>query len=153
MSLTKTQGKPTHPLHNDSPPASMAALMAQAKHIAALDADLAKWLDAPLKAHCRVANADARRVVLEVDSPVWAQRVRFMLPNFVERFARPVSIRIRPVRTLPKRAPLRGANASAQGAIAIESLALSLEQGELRDALERLASRVRTGPTGSTRKG
>ncbi|WP_303901754.1 DUF721 domain-containing protein [Thiohalomonas denitrificans] len=103
-------------------------------------------LDAKLASHCRVANVKNGILVLQVDTPAWAGRLRQQAPKLVAQlretgeFASIEQIRVtvRPVehRSVPSRPMARLSAESAQG---IEAAAETIGDEALSAALRRLA--------------
>lgn len=58
-------------------------LVKKAKCLSELNAILANYLDAGLCQHCTLANYAEGELTLLVDSPAWATRLRFILPNLL----------------------------------------------------------------------
>ncbi|HHC73065.1 MAG TPA: DUF721 domain-containing protein [Thiotrichales bacterium] len=101
-----------------------------------------------LQGHCRVANLRDETLVLAVDSPAWASRVRFLAPALVEELSRREGLRLSRCRILvmPPHVPRRTHPArplSARSRQTLAATAETLPPGPLRQALQRLAGRRR----------
>ena len=139
MSRPNHQGKPTPALETVGKSSALGRVLSHAQRILDLDEDLAGWLDAPLKAHCRVIAAAPGRLVLEVESPVWAQRLRFLLPDLGAHFRREVTMRVAPHPVMNTSARENRARLSHDTAAALNELATVTENPELSAVLRRLA--------------
>jgi hypothetical protein len=130
-----------------------ARLMAGASALAKLDAMVHDLLPPPLDEHCRVMSLRGDALVMAVDSPVWAARLRFHAPKLVKQLAgiqtvklRTVQVRVRPVDPPP--APQQKLNTpglTAGNALALEQTAQGVSDAGLKAALLRIAARKRNG--------
>lgn len=139
MSRRNSQGKPVPVLETIHKTGALADVLAQAKHILELDQRLAEWLDEPAKAHCKVASTGPGHLVLEVDSPVWAQRLRFLLPDLSSHFGCNVSFRVTPGILTDRVAPTLRVSISRESAITLEQFAASTDNEALAEIVRRLA--------------
>jgi hypothetical protein len=131
---------------------AQSRLLARARLLAQLDAQVQALLAPPLQQHCRVLALREPVLVLAADSPVWAARLRFHAPHLVRQISLPQSMRLRSIRvrvrppepsatTTPRRpAPRLG----QRGAAAMQQAAENISDPELKTSLLKLASR-RTG--------
>ena len=130
-----------------------ARLMAGASALAKLDALVQDLLPLPLDEHCRVMSLRGDTLVMAVDSPVWAARLRFHAPKLVKQLAgiqtaklRTVQVRVRPVDPPPAARQMpRAPGLSAGNALALEQTAQGVSDAGLKAALLRLAARRRDG--------
>ncbi|RRQ22517.1 DUF721 domain-containing protein [Thiohalobacter thiocyanaticus] len=117
---------------------------------AALEQRLLAQLPAPLQAHCRLGQIRNNTLILIVDSAAWATRLRFLTPQLIKQFAGDDSVtvdklevRIRPQNqpAAPPPAARSPARLSPENAALITSLARSIGDKKLSQALQRLAGR------------
>ena len=139
MSRRNHQGKPVPALETVEETSMLGRVLAHAHRILTLDNELAQWLDTPLKAHCRVAAAGPGRLVLEADSPVWAQRLRFLLPDLGTHFGREVTIRIAPAELSTAPISASRTQVSREAAAALNDLAAVMDNDALKEVLQRIA--------------
>lgn len=125
-------------------------ILKRSQRLKQLDSLLGKVLDAELCKHCRVANIRERTLILHVSSTAWMTRLRYQLPRLLEELRQESSLtQLQEIqlRVEPPAAPkaehkqVRRAAMSADAAHCIESCASSIEDAQLRSALERLARR------------
>ena len=64
--------------------AALTAVREHARRLAALQHTLRQRLDTPLNQHVIVADFDAEKLVLHTDSPVWAAKLRFKIPDILQ---------------------------------------------------------------------
>lgn len=79
-------------------------LIQQIELLKILNQNLTSFLDSPLNAHCTVANYANDIMVLHTDSPVWASRLRYILPqllNFMQDQCGLVSIKTIRIKVMP----------------------------------------------------
>lgn len=123
----------------------VAALAAHASALSELDAKLTAVLDPELGRHCRVAALRDRTLLLAVDTPAWATRLRYHMSLICEQF-RASGIDIdecraivvppsRPEESRPRQRPKMGPEAAKH----LESAAGGVSHGPLAAALRRLA--------------
>lgn len=110
----------------------------------ALLAELRRLLPGELADHCIAAQQRGPQLVLHVDSPVWATRLRFLAPGLLEllRAEHPGLHDIRIKLLVPRgqrRAQPRPARRSDIGAAIIHQSAADTKHPALRKALERLS--------------
>lgn len=60
-------------------------IVQKTKTINALNGTLYKILPQPLNQHCRVANIRNKCLVIEIDSPNWATKIRFIIPELLHK--------------------------------------------------------------------
>jgi hypothetical protein len=118
-------------------------LLGQAKGLDTLNTRLAKILPVPLSHHCAAAGIHQHDLVLIVDSPAWATKIRLMLPLIKKRLGdlgvESLTLKIQPV-SLPSQAPLRGRPSMSKNTsnLLIE-LAEITSDCKLKNALRRLS--------------
>lgn len=125
-------------------------LLKRSQRLKQVDALLAKMLDAELRPHCRVANIKGQTLILHVSSTAWSTRLRYQLPRLLASIREvpalqqisDIQLRVQNITpaAAPKRAP-RQVSMSRQAAHCIETCAESVEDTQLRAALQRLARR------------
>jgi hypothetical protein len=110
----------------------------------ALLAELRRLLPGELADHCVAAQQRGPQLVLHVDSPVWATRLRFLAPGLLE-LLRPENPGLHDIRfkllvpRAERRAQPRPARRSDAGAAIIHQSAADTKHPALREALERLS--------------
>lgn len=77
-----------HNLHKliDTPSGDIKALLDRLAKIQALNDTLQSKLSATLLKHCRVINLRKNTLVIAVDSPVWANKLRFKQTELLTKF-------------------------------------------------------------------
>lgn len=60
-------------------------LLAQARQLRLLEKALRQLLPGDLADHCRIQNLRGTTLYLEVDSPIWANRLRYLLPALPQK--------------------------------------------------------------------
>jgi hypothetical protein len=118
-----------------------------------LDERVKKLLAPPLDQHARVASLRDQVLVIQADSPAWAARIRYLVPELLGQldastgqFPRIQSIRVR-VAVEPcaqAREPAHRPPVSVQAAVELRRQAETVSDDRLRDALLRLARGRRT---------
>jgi len=68
------------------PTGDVQVLMDQLEKIKAINTCLQKQISPPLSNHCRAVNIRKNALVLAVDSPVWANKLRFQLTELLTFF-------------------------------------------------------------------
>lgn len=127
----------------------LADLRARAAELREMDTLLAELLPAPLNAHCRILSIRHTILVLAADSPVWAARLRFHAPQLKKQLAGQlpgkrctIHVRVRPPETVPPPQPPKPVTRPGrQGVAALQQVARSISDPELKTALLRLANR------------
>ena len=99
-------------------------------------------------AHCQVANLRGGELIVQVDSPAWATRLRYQGKALVGQLQRrgfpelkTVRVRVAP-QGGPKPAPARRARLSSSSGELLRQTAAAVDNEALRAALERLANRA-----------
>ena len=128
-------------------------LLSKAHYLNELSLIVRDYLAENLAAHCQVANYEAGRLKLLVDSSVWASQLRFCLPTLCKTLqAQPPFTQLQKIeysvqtlyqpQALPK---LPKAQLSSSSAELVASMAQSISDPKLQQALLRLAnSRIKT---------
>jgi hypothetical protein len=137
------------------PNSVLRKLLVHAKQLEALDHALRGCLEPPLNGHCQVANLTTRCLVLHVRSPIWATKLRYVVPELLECLRKScglvlrcqVQVRVRypevGVAVPPVSRPL---HLSAKSAAVIRNAALSIDNPELKRALLRVSRHGGHGP-------
>ena len=128
----------------------LSPLLAQARGIATLDAQVQQLLPAALQPHCHVLSVRDQVLVLSADSPVWAARLRFHAPKLVKQLSaqQTVTAHTFRIRVIPpeKTATLAVKRASGRPpdrirAAALAQAAETVSDPRLKTALLRLSKR------------
>jgi predicted nucleic acid-binding Zn ribbon protein len=105
-------------------------------------------LPADLAGHCIFAQLHGSRLLVHVDSPAWATRLRFMAPQLAGVIGGerpPTEVRVRLLvdnaRRSPRPTPARRSDYAAD---VVADSAIGVEDRELQEALLRLGRRLRT---------
>ncbi len=132
----------------------VAQLVTHTRFLQHLTRLLRRQLDGALAGHVQVSDYTPFRLVLAVDSPAWATRLRFQqqallrqLRTIYKEFQslEKIDVVILPARQAPPEPPPRRREISPRAAEDIRAMAGGIEEGPLREALLRLASRGRKG--------
>ena len=122
---------------------SLRRLTRNSKRLQNLNSRVRNYLPAPLNSHCHVANLNERTLVLMVDSPIWATKIRLFLPKLIKTAGDQIDnieIKVRPLGhetvSRPSRRPNRMSESTSKLLI---QLANSTEEQKLKNALKRLA--------------
>lgn len=123
-------------------------LLGRQRQLADLQGQLASLLPPPLEAHCKLLNLRGTSLILAVDSPLWANRLRFQTRTLLQQLSQLESVTVRTIqvriRTEPgpgREKPKRISRISAENARLLEQTAHALKDERLRAALLRVASR------------
>jgi hypothetical protein len=106
-------------------------------------------IEPPLRHHCRVANLRDGNLILITDSPVWATRLRYLLPGLLDNLRQTATwVRIHcidiKVRLAPDRheeTPRRRPVLSVQAVALLRDVAGKCEDESLTAAFLRIAGR------------
>lgn len=116
--------------------------------LAELERLLSRNLPPPLDIHCKVLNLRGDCLILAVDNPLWASRLRFQTRTLLQQLAPVESVTVRTIqiKVLPQAVPRqkktrRNKPLSAANAQLVRQTASSLKDERLRAALLRVASR------------
>ena len=83
--MAKKRPQTVNTLLND-PNSDVQFLMHKLSTITALKEQLPKILSTNIATHCRVINLRSSTLVIAVSSSVWANKLRFMLPDLLSDF-------------------------------------------------------------------
>ena len=128
------------------PGTPFARALHHSRYVRDVAAAVARALARPLRDHCLVANVRGDCLVLQVDSPSWATRLRFELPSLLAslRAHRDLRVSHATVRVHVARGgevtqePVP-AKMSAAAAACLQATAQSVAHPDLRSAILRLA--------------
>ena len=129
----------------------LAGLLACSSELRKMDILLTELLPAPLNEHCHILSIRNSVLVMAADSPVWAARLRFHAPQLVKQLLLrlpakrcTIQVRVRPPEIPP--VPLQHVvnRPGAQGIAALQQVAQTVSDPELKTALLRLANRGRS---------
>jgi len=130
----------------------VADLVTTARNLRRLNLFLASVLDQPLTDHCQIARFEGDLLVLNVDSPVWASRLRYYIPTLLSQLKqnipylqglKTIKITTTPPLPQPAAAPVKQRQISESAADDIQAMADTIADPELREALRRLARQRR----------
>lgn len=128
-----------------APASPVGSLAGHARLLSELEARLASIVDPEVARHCRVAAFRDRKLVLAVDTPAWATRIRYHMSLICEQF-RASGLEVAECRVIvvprsePAPEPARPRpRMGAEAAKHLESAAGGIEHGPLAAALRRLA--------------
>jgi len=132
----------------------LASLLERARRLNDLDRALRRHLGDPLARHCRLANVEERRVVLETDSPAWVARLRYRSPEILEFLRRQrgleklerAELRVSPAAQTRTETRPR-AHLSPRAAGLLRDVADATEDPALKRALRRLSRRAGEPPS------
>ncbi|MGB5540136.1 MAG: DUF721 domain-containing protein [Gammaproteobacteria bacterium] len=77
---------------------AQSRLVAQARLLMNLEAQLQQLLPDPLQAHCHLLAVNGKILVLAADSPAWAVRLRFHTHQLVKKLTLPGGVSLRSIR-------------------------------------------------------
>jgi len=105
---------------------------------------LTERLPAAIRPHCVGARRDGDTLVVLVNSPVWATRLRYDLTRIMgDLGVRNFRVRVVPASEPPRRPPAKPLRLPESAAQALEQTADSVEDAKLSAVLRRLASHRR----------
>jgi hypothetical protein len=135
-------------------PATIGSVVDHARHLRLLTEQLGSQLPAPLAQHCRVGNIDENCLILQVDSPTWATRLRYLAPALLAALRQQpglehlysTRIKVRPAPFSAAPPPASGLRLSEQAAAGIREAARTSPYPALQAALLRLSRHTRPHP-------
>lgn len=109
-------------------------------------------LPEPLSLHCHAANIDGDTIVIGCDSPAWAAKLRYLLPQLLPPLKehhqvptfRQIRIRVQPADQGETGAVVRQASMAEHSAALIASVAHDITDPDLKAALLRLSQRAKS---------
>jgi hypothetical protein len=122
-------------------------IVSHARYLERLDRRLHSILDSPLKDHVSIANFRKGILVLQVSSPAWAARLRYLIPELKKTLPesldlqsiRDIRIRIAPEQLNAAMPRTRHRHLSDKAIDTINQAAMTIKDPELKSALSRLA--------------
>lgn len=143
----KTSSNPTKFTRVVSGNTGLSALLAQARDLGRLRAELAGSLPEELREGWQLARLDARMLVVTVDGPARATRMRYAQAALlhaaqVATGTRPSSMRVKIIPPVRKPPPAEPRRLSTEAAALLQSTAAGVEDEKLKRALLRLAQRA-----------
>jgi len=123
----------------------IAAYAVESERLRKLNRALFEVLPAPMHEHVQAVRLSGTTLVLKSDSPAWQAKLRFQLPQIKRLIRQRMQIPLQRIETgvMPRqesrtRTP-RPARMSREAGAVLERAALSMEDTDLRAALQRLA--------------
>lgn len=132
---------------------SLSNLRKKIQQLAQLNIFWLEQLDDALAQHTRVANYREGCLIIEVDSSVWATRLRFLIPELLKSLRRlkefhtlqSIEWYVNATVSLAKYSPLRQPPVlSAQNASLLHETAAEISSEALKRALQKLARNVKS---------
>lgn len=118
-------------------------LLQHTQQLSALNKHLSHLLPLPLSLHCTAAGVEQQTLILMVDSPAWATRLRLQSPNLIKALQdfqiKSVAVKIQPLQRTPEAAPRVRPKMSHDTANLLNYLAEATSDLKLKQALQRLA--------------
>lgn len=135
----------------------MARLLNQASARDAWTAQLRAFLPGELGSSCQVANVRDHLMAVHICNAAWATRFRFLIPDLLPRLnqladfaaVREIRIRVAPVADLASAHHAHAVERAPPDAEVLSALADTLEYGDLKDAILRLARHGRGSGEGT----
>lgn len=111
---------------------------------------LKQALPSQFSAHCRLANISGSTLILHTDNASFASLIRFQAPVIIKTLSTElnmsithIDVNVRPLFS-PKKSPSpRTISLSSSAANSLQQSAQSIEDGPLRDSLEKLSKRFK----------
>ncbi|MDH5570887.1 MAG: DUF721 domain-containing protein [Gammaproteobacteria bacterium] len=130
---------------------NVAELITHARDVDKLNDQFQILLDPSLRNHVRLSNIRGETLILTVESPVWASKLRYMGPILLQKLQNNphlfknicnLEITIQPARKSIPKMPITPRHLSESAARCIQDMADSIDNADLQKALHKLASRV-----------
>lgn len=132
----------------------VADLVTKANFLAYLNQEFLKLIPTPVNQHVQLGHIDGRRIHVIADSPAWAAKFRFMSAHLIHTLNKniqyfqkvsEISIVTRPVPEKPFKESRRfiQRKLSVEAKNCLENMAESLDDGNLKHSLLRLANRYK----------
>ena len=135
-------------------PGALHGTLQHARYLQRLNEVLGEHLDPTLAQHCELANIRADTAVLQADSPVWAAKLRYQIPTILELLNATdfiveltptrlthIQLRVQPVYQPYTGPTLSGPYLSQRSAELLQSVADTIPDPRLKQALSRLSRR------------
>ena len=130
----------------------VASLITRARLLARYSKWLASVLPVPLGEHAVVADIQGNKLVIGVDNAAWATKIRFLTPDLIEKltskfkelkYIEQIITHVMPLQLATPdntKVAVEKPHLSQQNAALIQSLAETIDDPNLKEALLRLAS-------------
>jgi len=125
----------------------MQRLLSQAKHIDQWNKRIQRILPGPIAAHCQVTNVTEDKLVIQVNSPAWASKLRLFIPKLEKTIIvnglQSVELKVAipaPAYNAIKEIPTPRSPLSSEASNTIIQTAETINDKNLREALLRLAA-------------
>lgn len=134
---------------------SLQPLMERAHYLQALTRQLREAVDPVLAEHISLANLKSDTAIIIADSPVWLANIRYLAPDFLRLLQqqpgleklRKIQFKVQPANPAAQaQTEIRRASLSTDSAELLESTANDIQDKELAQALQRLATRAEKKP-------
>jgi hypothetical protein len=130
----------------------LSMLLSQVRLLRLITTVIRGVLPEPLSLHCHAANINGDILIIGCDSPTWAAKLRFLLPQVLERLKdhrqlppfKHIRIRVQPIDKVVTQTAKRKVSMTTHSAAMIASVAYDTTDPELRAALLRLSQRARS---------
>ena len=126
----------------------LALILRRADAHAKIERDLTADWPPEVREHCRLGGYRDGHVVLLVDSPAWATRLRYALPELIEnneflQRAKKIRIKVRSTHeTPPEPSPRKPNRLSTKAADVLLACSEAIDDDALADSLRRLAKQA-----------
>ncbi|MCW9023690.1 MAG: DUF721 domain-containing protein [Gammaproteobacteria bacterium] len=126
----------------------VADLITHTLEISKLNKHLQRLVDEPLRSHITLSNLKGETAILIADTPVWASRLRYIEPMLLQKISNnihlfgnihKIEIRVAPIRATLQPSEPEPRKISENAAQCLHNMAESVEDIDLKEALERLA--------------
>ncbi|OQW93896.1 MAG: hypothetical protein BWK79_08745 [Beggiatoa sp. IS2] len=132
---------------------TLPSLFRHCQMLLRLNQELSTTLPVSLQQHCYIANFRAHTLVIQVDSALWATRLRYEVPMLLKQWKTLLSfptvdkieIQVRPpILPIPSQSPTLCPKPalSKQTAVSLQEVANTISHPKLKEALLRLATRA-----------
>lgn len=126
---------------------TLSPLIKHVDELLILQDQLNNLLESPLVEHCRVCNYSDDTLSLQTDSPAWAARLRYKIPEILVYFRdnclftslKTIRIRVRPDDSTAQTNTGRKIHLSVATATLLKQIADNIDDSELRKSLYQLA--------------
>lgn len=145
---------PKKPKHINSIFQSNAILRDLTQHaqlIEKLNHALHQLLPLQFSAHCHLANIKGQTLVIHTDNASFASLIRFQVPTLCKTFSKQlkftiehIDVKVRPSLSKPSQQQSSPAKLSKAAATTLKQAADSIDNAELRAALEKLTDRCKS---------
>lgn len=134
----------------------LAILITRTKQLRRLTATIRRYLEQSIASHCYVASLEDDTLVLLADSAAWASQLRFHSSELLTQLAasdtvfkgvKQIKVKILQQHlspSTPQRSLASGPQMNAQNSRGLQTLAQSIDDQALQDALTRLSRHAKT---------